>query len=1233
LIRRIGSALLLFAALHSAALAQDGDAQADWSFIQRLQADGLPDVAARQLLRFAEQHPADARAPEALLRAGTLYEDLEQTAAALNAYERLLKGYANSEQAPLGLLRKGDLLVDAGRFAEAANVYRGMLSSYPGDARIDQARLGLGESLLSLSRDEEAARNFRYLLGSGAAAPIASRALFDLGILAARAEDDSLAVVYFDSVHERYPEEILGAFGLLRSAETLRESGQFEEAVLRLRAVLDGYEEPVLRARASLGLAAAAEAAGNLSEASRYYREVSGSEAPVEQLHVALLGWARCDLERAESGGAKSAARTFLENYPDAAQADRARLYLLRARLEDEDEGALDELQEFARTAPSDLGHEAWTVAAGALEATGDTAGSLRAWQEAARAAAQPDDAAEALLSEARLAAESLGRHALAAELAMQAHDRAESAELKVQALFLAMEQSSHAGDAAGARESAMRIVRDHPTTSEAAIARLELRRQERRAGFDRERGIAHLSELATDDSRPVAERALMAGRVLRDELGEHQLAVEQFQAAAEHGDNPAFQAGSQFEMGRSFEMRALDLGLDGREDDARDATRRASAAYAQAASIAGGGEANSAALLGLLRMELAVAAAPDTPWEFDSFSAPVWGGVGPAESANRRDPRFDRVRSRLADTVEAQRAGGSAAWGWSAWRLAELDTSLERERRMNLLSRAAESDADLQRPTRFTRALLHVEGDDLESAAAELRRLLDGDSGDALAWAARYELAELHRSSRNFSVAAQLYAEFAGALPMTQKGQRSLLLAGDCALYANQSELAAQRYETLIERHPDSVYVDDSTYRLATAQMRLNRLRAARETLRELIEWPGGTEYRGRALYKLAELERQAKDPKAARLALEELLRTDSEYAAEHSAALELAELLIEEKRPEDALKWIDQHDDKAGRDARSLEARVRARALNGDFGDARSSLERLVEGYPTESTRAVDATLALAEAESESGQHERALERFDAALAMVASPAAQARAQYGRGLTQIHLERMDAAQSAFESSVRLAPESEWAAQSLYKLGQLHLRAQRHEAAQRTFARLASEHPSHSLAPDALRGEANAWRSLGRYDEASKVYHALLENYPQLEGGEKVLAQIAYCHHEMGQHDLAIASYRKVMPYLGDEDQAYAQFWIADSLEQLGRYDESAAEFLRIPYQFAEFGQLAVTAQLKAGGVYEKMGEREAAQRIYERVLSAHGAGSTWGAEAQKRLDRMVAPQTSDSR
>ena len=36
-------------------------------------------------------------------------------------------------------------------------------------------------------------------------------------------------------------------------------------------------------------------------------------------------------------------------------------------------------------------------------------------------------------------------------------------------------------------------------------------------------------------------------------------------------------------------------------------------------------------------------------------------------------------------------------------------------------------------------------------------------------------------------------------------------------------------------------------------------------------------------------------------------------------------------------------------------------------------------------------------------------------------------------------------------------------------------------------------------------------------------------------------------------------------------------------------------------------------------------MGNVESAVRLYQKVLANHGAGSQWGAEAQRRLDRLA--------
>lgn len=104
------------------------------------------------------------------------------------------------------------------------------------------------------------------------------------------------------------------------------------------------------------------------------------------------------------------------------------------------------------------------------------------------------------------------------------------------------------------------------------------------------------------------------------------------------------------------------------------------------------------------------------------------------------------------------------------------------------------------------------------------------------------------------------------------------------------------------------------------------------------------------------------------------------------------------------------------------------------------------------------------------------------------------------------------------------------------------------------------------------------------------------------------------------------------MLPLLGEEDQAYAQFWIADSLEKLSRPEEAAAAYLKIPYLYPKSGQLPVTAQLKAARVYERMGDVSAAVRLYDKVISQYGKGSQWGAEAQRRLQVIQSKTDADS-
>jgi tetratricopeptide (TPR) repeat protein len=316
----------------------------------------------------------------------------------------------------------------------------------------------------------------------------------------------------------------------------------------------------------------------------------------------------------------------------------------------------------------------------------------------------------------------------------------------------------------------------------------------------------------------------------------------------------------------------------------------------------------------------------------------------------------------------------------------------------------------------------------------------------------------------------------------------------------------------------------------------------------------------------------------------------------------------------------------------ARALALRVRVLAAQGDLATAEQELERLSQGFPDAADLVPEARLDLADASAQAGQGRAAVEHYRLAAREAAAPTLRARAAYAEGLLLSKVGRLQEALPLMQEAVRQDATSEWAAQALYKIGVIASGDGSHAQAQEAFARLWSDHPAHPLAADAMRADAVELRALARYDRAIVVSHQFLERFPDAPEAAVVLSDIAYCHHEMGQHELAIAAYRKVLPLLDEEEQAHAHFWMADSLEQLGRFDEAAAAFLKIPYLFPRQAQLAVTAQLRAGDAYRRMGRAGAARSLYEKVVSSQGPESQWGREARRRLDELAAAGGSGS-
>lgn len=1208
-----------------------GGADREWRFIEKLEQDGMADLALRQLEQFAADFPQDPRASRALLRAAEGYRELGQSVGAAELYERLLRDFPASEEAPAAALARAELFTDAEQWDRAITAYRSLLESHPAAPQAEPALLGLAEALMAQREDQEARRLLGRLVGGRASDDVGSRALFDLALLDLRAGADSLATERFDAIHTRYPGRPIGAFGLLRAANLLEAREAPAAARARYERVLELFAEPVLRARAHLALAALVEA-DDPGLAAGHFRAVAEEGGTPDDVQNALLGLGRAALAMQEEKEAREAAQAFLARYPESPRGDRARLILALADLRPSRDAAVEALLALGEARDAEVAHEALATAGRALEDAGQHDRALEAWKRAERAAPDAARRAQALLEQARLANASQ-RPALAADLALAAHDAADTDDARATALLVAVRARIAAEQRAQAMELARRTATEHPLTEQATAAREELRRLERLAALDPAGAARALGELAQRQIEDPAERSLEVARIYRDRLGDAKAAVSTLGHALGQASTPEQRARIEIETARTHQQDALVRGLAGDREGASEALRAARTALTEAAARGGAEAGSQQARVMLIGLDLAEAARPDAPWSFDAERMPLLGAVGAAESVDLGSEALEATRRRLQTAREKAGEGkgeGAATKdqrAWVTWRWAEI-SGAPLDERVKEVRAALETkpSRDLDLALRVVLGQLLLEQEDAAGAARELARVVERDAAGELGLAARYALAEAHRSEKRYAQAGDLYAEYATVYPQTQRGQRALLLAGDCALFAGRGDEAVERYRHLLERYPGSVYEDDALYRMGTALQRTGRLEAAREPLLRLAQWTGSSEYRGRALALLASIEQAAGRPTEARAALERLVKEDPERAVQEHAWTRLARLALDAGDPAAALTRLDQARANAELDADALALQVEAASAKGDLALAAASLQSLSRAFPDAADAVAAARLHLAQAQRAAGRLDPARESAELALSEARAPEVKAHAHYELAMVHAQASRWADAKSAFEAAEKAAPSSDWAAEALFKLGQFHGSQNDDAASQKAFAALTARFPRSEHAVEALRGEARAWRQMGRYDRALELYHRILEEHPEVPGAEDVLSNIAYCHHEMGQYEVAIAAYRRVMPYLDEEGQAYAVFWIGDGLDKLGRHQEAATEFLRIPYLYANQGMLPVTAQLKAGEAYEKVPDPAAARSLYERVLRSHGPGSDWGREAQKRLDRLQA-------
>ncbi|KAA3661710.1 MAG: hypothetical protein DWQ10_03975, partial [Calditrichaeota bacterium] len=152
-------------------------------------------------------------------------------------------------------------------------------------------------------------------------------------------------------------------------------------------------------------------------------------------------------------------------------------------------------------------------------------------------------------------------------------------------------------------------------------------------------------------------------------------------------------------------------------------------------------------------------------------------------------------------------------------------------------------------------------------------------------------------------------------------------------------------------------------------------------------------------------------------------------------------------------------------------------------------------------------------------------------------------------------------------------------------------------------------------------------YANIGLSDAAISYARHYIKTYPNDSREFAYRLKIATLHRDKRDFEQAIAVYRELLPLAHGEDKAEILFFLGDSYYNLRRYEQAAAEFMKMKYYAPKTKQnWRTTALFKAGDCYLQLENLPKARDLFDLVLRLEGEASVFGRSAKKRLQEIDA-------
>ncbi len=192
-------------------------------------------------------------------------------------------------------------------------------------------------------------------------------------------------------------------------------------------------------------------------------------------------------------------------------------------------------------------------------------------------------------------------------------------------------------------------------------------------------------------------------------------------------------------------------------------------------------------------------------------------------------------------------------------------------------------------------------------------------------------------------------------------------------------------------------------------------------------------------------------------------------------------------------------------------------------------------------------------------------------------------------------------------------------------KLGSINFSNSNYKSALKNYKYVIDNDEEGELATQAIENFALTCKAMGEWLVAIEAYQLLQERVDSPQIKPKTLFEIAYCYYMDKKYKKAVNIFEQAKDQISDKELlAEIYFWIGDSYFQQQDYKKAIEELLKIVYNYSDYAQWFVNANIKIATAYEKLEKFGKARMFYQNVIKRFGVDNRWGKEAQKLLDKL---------